>query len=100
MATGFPKTPMLATPRIFDVIGPTSMSRRAPAKIRNMADTAKIVFAVSLLLAFGLRRGFEETRGFMHWLGAALIALIAVSGAFALVAALTGRRRDAEEDGE
>lgn len=78
------------------------MSRCAPAKVRNLLDAAKILFVLALLLAFGMRRGLAEVKDRLPWLGAALFALIVLTGGFLLVSAFIHRRRpdQASESGE
>jgi hypothetical protein len=78
-----------------------AMSRVAPAKVRSLADAAKLVFVFSLLLAFGMRRAMAESKD-APWVGEALFALIALSGGFLLVTSVIRwmRPREAPEDDE
>ena len=69
------------------------MKRRGLAPARSLADIAKILFVLSLLLAFGFRRAVSESKDQFPWLGGALFALIVLSGAFALVATVVARQR-------
>jgi hypothetical protein len=75
------------------------MSRRRPAKARNLLDVAKLLFVLALLLAFGMRRGLAEARDRLPWLGAALFGFIALTGGFLLISALLHRKSaiDTEE---
>jgi hypothetical protein len=76
------------------------MSRRPFAKAKSPADAAKLIFVLSLLLAFAMRRGLAEGKDQIPWLGVALFALIVLSGGFLLVTACFCRRRPVEENQE